>query len=221
MEEEKEAPIALGAHEKEQFHVEIMEALLSEPFFTRRMKMISKPDGFMLYGKLGPNFFSKSEWLLPNMKFRLQLIRARPGFSTISDNSNFCPGIVYCSLYTHRISLKHDCWKKRMDMLANTPVAFNYLETLAKTYINPDGQNQFNQGNLLNNAPARQTALVMNTHFAITGSYTGKPLWYQQFDLRQNRMLRGGQPITDFAAADISCLYVTTKKAMNFQDDTP
>ena len=40
---------------------EIMETSLSEPFFTRRMKMLSRLDGFMLYGKLGVDFFSTSE----------------------------------------------------------------------------------------------------------------------------------------------------------------
>ena len=38
------------------FHVEIMEAPLSEPFFTTRMKLLSRPDGFMLYGKMGVDF---------------------------------------------------------------------------------------------------------------------------------------------------------------------
>ena len=35
-------------YDYEEFPDEIMEALLSEPFFTRRMKMLSRPDGFML-----------------------------------------------------------------------------------------------------------------------------------------------------------------------------
>ena len=30
---------------------------LPDPFFTRRMKLLSRPDGFMLYGKLGIDFF--------------------------------------------------------------------------------------------------------------------------------------------------------------------
>ena len=34
---------------------------LSDPFSTRRMKLLSRPDGFMLYGKLGIDFFSISE----------------------------------------------------------------------------------------------------------------------------------------------------------------
>ena len=65
-----------------------MEAPLSEPFFTRRMKMLSRRDGFMLYGKLGVDFFSTSELLYPKMKKRLRLIRARPNFYMISDNPN-------------------------------------------------------------------------------------------------------------------------------------
>ena len=50
-------------YDYEEFPHEIMEAPLSEPFFTRRMKMLSRLDGFMLYGKLGVDFFSTSELL--------------------------------------------------------------------------------------------------------------------------------------------------------------
>ena len=82
----------------EEFPDEILEAPLSEPFFTRKMKMPSKPDGFMLYGKLGVDFFSTSELLYPNMKVRLRLIRARPNFYMISDNPNVSLGMVDCSL---------------------------------------------------------------------------------------------------------------------------
>ena len=124
-------------YDYEEFPDEITEAPSVEPFFTRRMKMLSRPDGFMLYGKLGVDFFSISELSYPNMKTRLQLIRARPNFYMISDNHNVSLGIVDCSLYTRRIALKDDYHKKRMDMLTYTPVEFNYLETLAKTFIIP------------------------------------------------------------------------------------
>ena len=65
-------------------------------FFTRRITMLSRPDGFMLYGKFGVDVFTTSQLLYPNMKFRLQLIRARPNFYTISDNHNVSLGIVDC-----------------------------------------------------------------------------------------------------------------------------
>ena len=64
---------------------EFMEAPLSEPFSTRGMKMLSRPVGFMLYGKLEVEFFSTSELLYPNMKIRLRIIRARPNFYMISE----------------------------------------------------------------------------------------------------------------------------------------
>ena len=194
---------------------------LPDPFFTRRMKLLSRPDGFMLYGKLGIDFFSTSELLYPNMKIRLRLIRARPNFYMISDNPNVSLGIVDCSLYTRRNALKDDYHKKRMDMLAYVPVEYNYLETLAKTFIIPARQNQFIQENIFNKAPIRRIAIAMNTNSAFTGSFTENPFWYQQFDLKQIRILRGGQPIVDFDTADNCRLYVTTMKAMNFQDDIP
>ena len=81
---------------------------LPDPFFTGRMKLLSRPDGFMLYGKLGIDFFSTFELLYTNMKIKLRLIRARPSFYMISDNPNVSLGIVDCSLYTRRIALKDD-----------------------------------------------------------------------------------------------------------------
>ena len=78
------------------FPDEIWEAPLSEQFFTRRMKMLSRPDGFKFYGKLGVDFFSTSEFLYPNVKVRLRLIRARPNFYIISDEPNVSLGIGDC-----------------------------------------------------------------------------------------------------------------------------
>ena len=165
-----------------------MEALFSEPFSTRRMEMLSRPDGFMLYGELGVDFFSTSELLYAKKKkIRLRLIRARPNFYVISDNPNVILGSVDCSLYTRRIPLKDDYHKKRMDMLAYTPVEFNYLETLAKTFIVPARQNQFIQENIFNNAPVRRIAIAMNTNSAFTGFFSENPFWFQQSLLRQIR----------------------------------
>ena len=104
--------------------------------------------------------------------------------------------------FTRRIALKGDYHKKRMDMLAYAPVEYNYLETLAKTIIKLARQNHFIQENNFNNAPIRRVAIAMNTNSAFTGSFTENPFWYQQFDLRQIRKLRGGQPIVDFDTAD-------------------
>ena len=74
------------------------------------------------------------------MKIRLQLLRARPNLYMISDNPNLSLGFVTCSLYTRCIALKDDYHKKRKDMLAYAPVEYNYLETLAKTFIIPARQ---------------------------------------------------------------------------------
>ena len=104
-------------YDYEEIRDEIMEAPLSEFFFTRRKEMLSRPDGFMLYGKIGVDFFSTSDLLHPNVKIMLRLIRATPNSYMISDNPNVSLGIVDCSLYTRRIARKDDYHNKRLDML--------------------------------------------------------------------------------------------------------
>ena len=89
-----------------------------------------------------------------------------------------------------------------MDMLAYAPVEYNYLETLAKTFILLARQNQFIKQNNFNNAPISRVAIAMNINSAFIVSSTENPFWYQQFDLRQIRILRDGQPILDFDLAD-------------------
>ena len=87
--------------------------------------------------------------------------------------------------------------------------------------IIPARQNQFIQENIFNFSPVRRIAVALNANSAFTGSYTENPFWYQKLELRQIRILKGGQPIVDFDAADNCHLYVTTMKARNFQDDIP
>ena len=108
-----------------------------------------------------------------------------------------------------------------MSQLAYAPVEYNYMETLAKTYIIPARQNQIIQEKIFNNAPIRRIAFALNSNSAFTVSFAENPFWYQQFDLRDIRILRGGQPIVHHDTTDNCRLYVTTMKAMNFQDDFP
>ena len=175
-------------YDYEEIPDETMEAPSPEHFFTSRKKRLSRPDGFMLYGKVRVDFFSTSELLYPNMKNKLRLIRARPNFCMISDNPNVSLGAVDCGLYTRRIALKDDYQKKQMDKLAYTPVKFNYLGTHStKSFIIPARQKQFIQEKIVNNAAVRRITNSMNTNYALTGSYTENPFWYQQFDLGQTK----------------------------------
>ena len=129
--------------------------------------------------------------------------------------------LLIVKLHTRCIALKDDYHKKRMDLIAYTPVEIICLESLPKTSIIPARQNQFIQENIFNNAPVCRIDIAMNTNSALTGSYTENPFWYQQFDLRQFIILRAGQPNVDFDVADNCRLYVLTMKAMKIQDDIP
>ena len=114
-------------------------------------------------------------WGLRAIRIRrhwLQLGRSYSGYG------NVCLGIVDCSLYTRRVMLKEDYHNKRMSQLAYAPFEYNYMEALAKTIINPAGQNQFIQENIFNNAPIRRKATAMNSNSAIAGSFAENPFWY-------------------------------------------
>ena len=120
----------------------------------------------------------------------------------IGDNPNVSLETADCSVYTRRIALKDDYHMKRRDLFAYTPLQFNYLRTLALTFIILLRQNQLIGENLPNNAPVPWISIAMNTNSAFALSYTETQSWYQQVDPRQTKMFRGGEPIVDFDAAD-------------------
>ena len=106
-----------------------------------------------------------------------------------------------------------------MDMLAFTPVKYNYWETLSKKFIIHARINELIQEIILNNAAVRRFPIALNRHSAFTGSYAENPIWYQQFVLGQNIILKGSQPIVVFDAADKCQLFFTTMQGMNYHDD--
>ena len=95
------------------------------------------------------------------------------------------------------------------------------METLAKSLIIPARQHQFIQEKIINNAPIGRIAIAMNSNSGFTGSFAENPFWYQQFNLRDIRIARGRQPIVHHETKYNCRLYVTTMKAMNFQDVVP
>ena len=106
-------------------------------------------------------------------------------------------------------------------MLAHTPVEHNNRAVLAKIFIIPLKQNQFIRKTIFDNAPVRRIVIALITNSALTALYTENLFWYQQVDLRQIRILKGGQPIVDIDSGGNCCLYVTTTKAMSFLGHNP
>ena len=78
-------------------------------------------------------------------------------------------------------------------------------------HIIPARQNQFIQENLFNNAPIPRIAIAMNSNSAFTGSFAENPFWYQQFNLRDIRVLRGGQRIVHHDTTGNCRLYVNNE----------
>ena len=91
----------------------------------------------------------------------------------------------------------------------------------SKNFIIRSRQNQFILENIFNNAPIRRVAVAMNTISAVAGSFHENPFSYQQFHLREIRIIRGGRAIVSLDTTSPCQPYVTTVKAMQFNEDFP
>ena len=67
----------------------------------------------------------------------------------------------------------------------------------------------------------RRIAVAMNTNSAVAGSFYENSFNYQQFHLRELRIIRGGRAIISLDTTSPCRPYVTRMKAMQFNEDFP
>ena len=61
----------------------------------------------------------------------------------LSDNPNVCLKIVNCSLFTRKILVAEPNHQYSQCNQEREPIHYNYMETIARTFIIPSRQNQF------------------------------------------------------------------------------
>ena len=189
--------------------------------FTDRANSLGSGIIFSLYGRIAIDLFTCEILLLPITKFRIKLNRARPNFYMLSDNPNVNLKIVDCSLFTRRILVAEPNHQYLQWNLERETAHSDYMETLARTCINPSHQNQFIQENVFNNAPIRRIAVAMNTKSAVVGSFHENHFNYQQFHLKEHRIIRGGRAVISLDTTSPCRPYVTIRKAMQFNEVFP
>ena len=139
----------------------------------------------------------------------------------ISYNPHVSLKVLDSSLFTRRAVVNEVYHQTIKYQLTHQPACYNFMETIARTFIIPSGQNQFIQENVFNNAAIRRIAIAMNTNSAFTGHFQENPFHYQKFGLREQRVVRGGRAIVSVDTTNDCRAYVTTMKAMNFNEDIP
>ena len=193
------------------------------PFIDREEEILLK-DWVTLYGKLAIDLFQCEKILLPNTKIRLKLIRARPSFYMISYNPYVSLRVLDCSLFTRRVVVNevyHQTIKYQLTHQPWRQLREHFMETIARTFIIPSGQNQFIQKNVFSNAPIRRIAIAMNTNSAFAGLFQENPFHYRKFGLRELKIVRGGRDVVSIDTTNNCRAYVTTMKAMNFNEKIP
>ena len=105
------------------------------------------------------DLFTCQKLLRPRTKDRIELIRARPNFYMLSDNSNVSMKIVDFSLLTRRIKVIESYQQYMQWNLAKEHAHYNYMETIAKTFIIPSRQNQLIQEDVFKTLQQREKLL--------------------------------------------------------------
>ena len=187
--------------------------------FTDRAKSLGTVITLSLYGRLGIDLFTCEKLLLPNTKFRIKLIRARPNFYLLSHNPNVSLKDVDCSLFPTKILVAEPNHQYLQWNLEREAAQYNYMEIIARIFLIASCQNKFIHESIFNNAPIRRVDVARNTNSAVVGSFHKNPFSYQQFNFRELRISRDGSAIVSLDLTSPCRPYVKTIKAMQFNEN--
>ena len=118
-------------------------------------------------------------------------------------------------LFTRQVVIEDRIFKHLHNSLQLRPAQYNFSELLAKTFVIPNEQNQYNHENIFNNAPIRRLAIAMNTNTGFTGSLKTNPFLYHKFNLRSIRIVRGSHVVVERDTTDNVESYITTMRALS------
>ena len=189
--------------------------------FTDRANSLGTGITFSLYRRLAIDLFSCEKLLnccYQTPKLELNLFELDL-FYKLHDKTNFSLKIVDCSLFTRRILVAEPDHQNLQWNLEREPAQYNYVKTIARTFIIPSRQNQFIQENIFSNGPIRKIAVAINTNSAVAGFFHENTFSYQRFQLRELRIIRRGREIVSLDTTSLCRPYVTTMKAMQFNED--
>ena len=189
--------------------------------FTDRANSLRSGLTFSLYGRLAIDLFTCEKLLLPKTEVRIKLIRSRPKFYMLSDNPNVGLIIVDCLLFTRRTLVVEPNHQYLQCNLEREPAQNKYTETIARTSIISSRQNQFMQEKIFSNAPIRRITVAMNTNSAVAGSFHEKFFFFQQFHIRELRVIQGRRAIVSLDANSPCRPYFTTLTAKQINEDFP
>ena len=95
------------------------------------------------------------------------------------------------------------------------------METFSRKFILPSGQNQFIGENVFKNATIRGIAIAMNKNSVFKENFHENHFLYQNFGLRELRIVRVGRTIVSVDTTNNCRAYVTIMKAVNFKEEIP
>ena len=124
-------------------------------------------------------------------------------------------------LFKRQVVIEDRIFKDLHSPLQLRPSRNYFSERLAKTFVIPNKQNQYIHENIFNNALGRRLAIAMNNNTAFTGSLKFNPFLYQKFDLRSIWIVRGSHVVVDMDTTDDVQSYITTMRALKFDEDGP
>lgn len=196
----------------------------SEPFVDRHEKLDDQTS-MTFFGKLAIDVFTCDKYLLPGVKVNVRLSRSDTNFVVIRDEdhpTNVYPVITDIKLFVRKVAVHESTIRHIEATLSKDVATYNFSEVLPKYFSIASGLNQFKVENIFNNAPIRRLVLAMNTSAAFRGSNLGtNPFHYQKFGLERIKLVRGTQVVVDLDTTDNTEAFVTTIRALKFDEDGP
>ncbi|MEM6402226.1 MAG: hypothetical protein AAF757_18685, partial [Cyanobacteria bacterium P01_D01_bin.116] len=195
--------------------------------FTMRKQWTENNKTKTFMGEFPLDFFGAGQLLVPGSQMRIQLIRHKRDFvlccteATAANRPNAQIEITDISFKVRYSKVSESTYTSFLKMHQQTPVIYNYPETITQIVNIPTGSHQLVKEDILPGSDIRRLTLALTESTRLAGDYTRNPFAFQKHNLRQVKVIRAGIPIVDIDLSDNTEIYHKTIQSLHFQNDGP
>lgn len=163
---------------------------------SQRYDWVSGGRHFEMLGKIHTDLAFQSKLLPPEVRLELKLTPAKGAFNLMSDEAAaaYRIKILECKLLIRKVKVSDSLYLAHAKALQLSNMRYQIRRVSMKQFTLPAGIHSHSQENVTSGATPSRIIIGLVDNTAVTGSYATNPFKFSHFDLRELKLLIGGQP---------------------------
>lgn len=163
--------------------------------FNKRAEMFKNSTSVDMIGRLHLDMFHQERLLLNMVDLKIKLIRSKPEFCLLGDESEFKVSLEHASLFVRKVRVSPGVVLGHAKSLEKTTAKYPINRVLCKGYSIPAGNMSYVQDNIFTGQMPNRIVIACVDNDAFNGNYKKSPFEFKHYNINFIGVYVDGQPV--------------------------